>query len=181
MAKEKLSTGEIIAEEMAKAKVFAELGMYKYFTEEEFPNLAESDLETFALLVLLALKTRYSDITDVASMIVEDEVAYKILIATRDRIEEMAKGVAKSFCDVPKSLEGLPPMFLGEMQEREEIEWYIDHGLPDLINVKNVGAIAMMGDDNIKILKLMAERKRRSLKEDLKIKSPVGLNGNDTK
>lgn len=170
--------GELVAGEIAKAAGFANLGMYEYFNEEEFPLLSKEP-KKLSVYVLLAFGAAYNNITSAASVVVGDEKAFKRLMEERERILEQAKEIAKNIYPEDPNLPQIPPMFFGDQDTRDEISWYVENGFVGLVNEENIRGLTRVGSEVISLLKARATQRRNEILSSTKSKAAISLNGHN--
>ncbi|HSX48896.1 MAG TPA: hypothetical protein VLE44_01405, partial [Candidatus Saccharimonadales bacterium] len=72
------------------------------------------------------------------------------------------------------------PIFLADTQTMAELDWYIFHGLPELINVLNVPALKTVGEEVIERLRQQARTQNKIFGNDTKKSTHIGFGVNGT-
>ncbi len=154
---------------------YVNFGMYEYIIPDNFDRLGPEDLAIYQILA----RKKYTDkLRESRTMVVTDPDALTRIAWEIERQEMVCSEIVNEI--FPEAGIDKLPIFLGDSQTMDELNWYIYHGLPDLINTLNVPALKTIGEENILRLRNEATRQNEIMNKNFTKSNQFGfgVNGN---
>lgn len=171
-----LTEADLVLAQHREVREYVEFGMYEYIDHEHFDQLSAQDLLIYQIL---ARKKQTDRFREIRPMIVSDTDALARVTWEIEQQEMVSIELVQEV--LPPAGDELLPIFLGDQQTMAEVDWYIHHGLPDLLNKLNSPALKTISKEDFDRLVQEAEKQNIILGNDSLKSKYLGLGTNGTK